>query len=73
MTQISEKRIYSLNLGAYLLSTTHIIPEIQRDEETGSFYLIFPQTEEIRKGIRDFKQTNPKIEIHSFFKCHKTN
>lgn len=51
MTQTSEKRIYSLNLGAYLLSTTHIIPEIRRDEETGSFYLIFPQTEEIKKAF----------------------
>lgn len=71
MTQTSEKRIYSLNLGAYLLSTTHIMPEIRRDEETGSFYLIFPQTKEIKKGIHDFKQANPKIEIHSFLNAVK--
>lgn len=66
-----DKRIYSINLAAYVMATTNLIPELLLDEETNTFYMVFPQCAGVAKAIQQFKGENPAIEIHNFLHAIK--
>lgn len=67
----TTKRIYSINLGAYVMATTNLIPELLLDEESQTYYMVFPQCAGVATAIRQFKCDNPQIEIHNFLHAIK--
>lgn len=68
---MENKRIYSINLGAYVMATTNLIPQLLLDEETNTFYMVFPQCSGVSAAIRQFKFENPKVELHNFLHAIK--
>lgn len=68
---MNEKRIYSLNLGAYLIATTNLLPTIKEDENTHTFYMLFPQCAGIAMAIDEYKNGNPQIRIKDFLRAIK--
>jgi hypothetical protein len=44
-----EKRCYSLNQAAYLIYLGYTY-EIKFDEESAKFYVVFPESSQIKKG-----------------------
>ena len=65
-----EKRIYSLNLIAYLIYETNTKPILESENDT--VYAIFPQTDEIAAAIRQFKSENCTVELHRYLNIFKT-
>lgn len=70
MYKKSEKRIYSLNLIAFISMKTNLIPEIKQDEY-GLFYAIFPKTRGVAYAIKDWKKSKCQVEIHAFLNQYK--
>lgn len=68
---MKDKRIYSINLGAYVMATTNLIPQLRLDEETNTFYMVFPQCAGVATAIRQFKFENPNIDLHNFLRAIK--
>lgn len=68
---MNEKRMYSINLGAYVMATTNLIPVLKKDETTNSYYMVFPRCAGIDSAIRQFKTQNPQIAIHDFLRAIK--
>lgn len=66
-----EKRIYSLNLIAYLWNITGQKPVISQDETNGAFYAVFPDSAEISQAITEWKDENCVVNIHSFLETYK--
>lgn len=66
-----EKRIYSLNLAAYIIATTNLLPQLERDEESGTYYMIFPPCAGVASAVREFKKNNPTLPIHDFLRAIK--
>lgn len=66
-----EKRIYSLNLAAYIIATTNLLPQLERDEESGTYYMIFPPCAGVASAVREFKKHNPTLPIHDFLRAIK--
>lgn len=64
-----EKRIYSLNLAAFIYSATGLMPEIKH-ENAKLFYCVFPENEQVSQAIRDYRQTGATVEIHRFLNCY---
>ena len=65
-----EKRIYSLNLIAYVAMRTNLTPTIGRDEN-GVFYATFPEVRGVAYAIRDWKNNKCNVEIHTFLNEYK--
>lgn len=61
------KRVYSLNLAAYLISNGNFKYNIVRDEDNlNKFYLVFDE------DIGDLKQKYKQdVELQKFLKCFK--
>lgn len=66
-----EKRIYSLNLAAYVMATTNLLPQLVRDEESGTYYMLFPPCAGVAGAVREFKKYNPTLPIHDFLHAVK--
>lgn len=66
-----EKRIYSLNLAAYIIATTNLLPQLARDEESGTYYMIFTPCAGVTSAVREFKKHNPTLPIHDFLRAIK--
>ena len=66
-----EKRIYSLNLAAYIIATTNLLPQLARDEESGTYYMVFPPCAGVASAVREFKKHNPTLPIHDFLRAIK--
>ena len=66
-----EKRIYSLNLAAYIIATTNLLPQLARDEESATYYMLFPPCEGVASAVREFKKHNPTLPIHDFLRAIK--
>lgn len=62
----NEKRLYSINLGAYIIATTDLMPRLEKDEIAGTYYMVFPHCEGVRAAIKAYKTGNPEICIHDF-------
>jgi hypothetical protein len=56
MANNPEKRIYSLNVAAWLLSKGIRYTELKIDEETQNCYFIFPESKEVGKQINLFRK-----------------
>lgn len=67
----TTKRLYSINLGAFLIATTDLIPTIEEDEGTHTYYMRFPECNGVRQAIKLYKTGNPTIELHSFLRAIK--
>lgn len=65
------QRMYSLNLAAFLLAKTDLIPDVLKDEATNTAFFIFPECHAIRAGIRDYKTGNPEVGIRDFLSAIK--
>lgn len=66
-----EKRIYSLNLAAYIIATTNLLPQLARDEESATYYMIFPPCAGVASAVHEFKKHNPTLPIHDFLRAIK--
>ena len=66
-----EKRIYSLNLAAYIIATTNLLPQLVRDEESATYYMLFPPCAGVAGAVREFKKHNPTLPIHDFLHAVK--
>lgn len=66
-----EKRIYSLNLAAYIIATTNLLPQLARDEESATYYMLFPPCAGVAGAVREFKKHNPTLPIHDFLRAIK--
>ena len=66
-----EKRIYSLNLAAYIIATTNLLPQLERDEESGTYYMIFTPCAGVASAVREFKKNNRTLPIHDFLRAIK--
>lgn len=65
-----EKRIYSLNLAAYIQMVTKIEPELDidySDEGGGLVHCKFPECEGVRAAIKEYK--NDK-HLHEFLQSY---
>lgn len=66
-----EKRIYSLNLATYIIATTNLLPQLARDEESATYYMLFPPCAGVASAVREFKKHNPTLPIHDFLRAIK--
>lgn len=64
-----EKRVYSLNLAAYIYWATGITPTVKR-ENAKLFYCVFPENEKISQAIRNYRQPETEVELHKFLNCY---
>ncbi|MDK2800583.1 MAG: hypothetical protein PWQ70_2202 [Clostridiales bacterium] len=64
-----QKRLYSLNLAAYLLCKGFNNYKIFKDAETNKYYFIFPQSPKIAEAIKKYK--NGEKELHKFLQAYK--
>lgn len=63
-----NKRIYSLNLAAYIAARTNLLAEVVEDTNTHSYYFVFPECAAVKAEILNYKKNNPSIEIHDFLR-----
>jgi hypothetical protein len=70
-TMNEERKIYSINLAAYLIATTDLLPKIEYDSASRTYYFVFPQTQGVSWSIDKYKNGNPTIRLHSFLKAIK--
>jgi len=66
-----SKKIFSINLAAYLITVTDLLPQIIYDNVSGQFYFVFPETQGVNWSIEKYKNGNPTIKLHSFLKAIK--
>lgn len=65
-----NKRIYSLNLIAYIFLKTDLEPDIYADENN-MFYAVFPECRGVAYAIKTYRQYECYVEIHSYLNCYK--
>ena len=65
------KKIFSINLAAYLIASTDLIPQIIYDKQSQQYYFVFPETRGVEWAIDKYKFGNPTIRLHSFLKSIK--
>lgn len=68
---MEEKRIYSLNLAAYISLTTGLQPVYFNDEENGLYYCVFPQCEQVINAIAAFRSPDTTVNLHSYLSVFK--
>lgn len=66
-----EKRIYSLNLAAYVMATTEIIPKLVEDPDTKTYYCVFLECAATKTAVQQFKGGNPQVPIWDFLRAIK--
>lgn len=64
------KKIYSLNLIAYIMLTTEIEPTYEKDKD-GLIYAKFPHCQGVSFAIRQFRDSKCSVNLHSFLNCYK--
>lgn len=69
-TKNDEKRIYSLNLLAYLAYKTNIRPDIHQDND-GKFYGLMPETRGVAWAINAYRKDDCFVELHKFLQEYK--
>ncbi|WIF94298.1 DUF5659 domain-containing protein [Caminicella sporogenes] len=63
-----EKRIYSLNLVAWLKSKGHKQIEIKVDKENNKKYYVFAETDDVARDIEEYRKNR---ELHEFIRQFK--
>ena len=66
-----EKRIYGLNLAAFLFYATGIMPVIRYDENK-VFYCVFPEEEQVGKAITAYRRSDCMANIHQYLNAYRT-
>lgn len=67
MEQIKEtKRIYSLNLIAYVAYRTNLNPLLLLDEDGRTYYGVFPECSGVELAIEEFRQKKVRVELHRY-------
>ena len=62
-----EKRIYSLNLAAFVMARTGYEPVVKLDENTNTYYCVYPNDNpSVFGAIYDFKKDNTTVIIQDF-------
>lgn len=64
-----EKRIYSLNLIAYITYKTAIEPELKTENNT--VYAVFPECKEVGTAIKEFNSNDCTVNLHKFLNQFK--
>ena len=64
-----EKKIYSLNLIAYIIYETATKPVLRSENNT--VFAIFPETAEIAAAISQFKKDSCTVELHKLINIFK--
>lgn len=60
------KRTYSINLAAYVMSTTDIVPDIFLDEDSNTYFFTFSQCKALDVAIKEYKCGRPRVDLHDF-------
>ncbi|MCQ2330384.1 MAG: hypothetical protein MJZ55_00170 [Paludibacteraceae bacterium] len=60
---MNEPRTYSINLAAYVMTATMLMPEIKLDSRTNTYYMVFPRCHAVDAAINDFR-TNSRLEVN---------
>lgn len=64
-----EKRTYSINMAAVIMSLTHLMPQVQLDETSGTFYCVFPDCSGVKAAIKDYRENlRLEINVHDFLR-----
>lgn len=61
--------MYSINLAAYVMAETNLPCEICKDENSDSYYMLFPQCAGVAIAVKHYKINNPSIRLHDFLKA----
>ena len=61
-----EKRIFSINLISFLKLQN--FNEVNRGiaEDTGKVYYVFPENDEVKEKINEYKGRNVTVNLHDF-------
>lgn len=62
-----EKRVYSLNLAAYIQMATGIEPDLGTEYEKQLVYCIFPECEGVSAAIREYKADK---SLHDYLQAY---
>jgi hypothetical protein len=68
--KVEEKRCYSLNQAAYLIYLGHTY-KINFDKESAKFYVVFPQSDQVKKDIYEYKSTDVVVSLKGFTHAYK--
>jgi hypothetical protein len=69
---MTTAKIYSLNLAAFLLLTTGIVPLTEKDPiDPSRIYFIFPNTPSTAFVIQAYRRTNVSIDLHNYLQCYR--
>lgn len=60
---MTYKKLYSLNLVAYILLITKEEPLLGKDPNTGSIYFLYPDDNTINFLITTYKNGNPTVGL----------
>jgi len=71
MENREPKKIFSINLAAYIMATTGVVPDFAQEDETQMAYMVFPESAEVTAAIRTYKRDNPSVLLHDFIKAIK--
>lgn len=66
-----EHRIYSLNLAAYVLAVTNVVPDTLWDPDSKTAYWRFPEIAGVQIAVRQYKNNNP-VGIQDLLRAIKT-
>lgn len=64
-----EKRMYSLNLAAYVMMETDLVPTVgvEKNEQGTLCYLVFPECEAVMKAITNYRANR---QLHKFLNSY---
>lgn len=69
---MTQKRCYSINLAATILTLTHLMPEILLDQETKTYYCVFPECAAVKDAIKSYREDlRLTLNIHDFLNSIK--
>ena len=69
---MEEKRIYSLNLAAFVMVRTGYEPTIKLDENTNTYYCVYPSDNpSVAGAVYDFRRDNTTVIVQDFLKAIK--
>lgn len=64
------KKLYSLNLIAYVYMVSKIEPILQKDSQ-GTIYFLFPDTESLTFIINTYRVGNPIVGLRDFTNTYR--
>lgn len=62
----NKPRIFSINLAAYLLMATELMPELYKSEDSEAIYFVFPEVAAVKIAIGEFRYGKPLVKLHEY-------